>query len=422
MNSMMRPLVALFAAIVVAAPMSAHSQSEQRIAAVVNDEVISARDLRQRIRLVLFSSGIEDTADARRRVARQVLRRLIDERLQLQEAKKRNVAVSDEEIGRSVSDVEKRNGMQPNSLPSIFGRNRVSYDSLRAQYRAQIAWSKLVRRRLSPRIEIGTEEVEEILARLKAAEGEATYHLAEIFLSINGPDEEPAIRQTAERMVEQIRGGARFNALARQFSQAATAAVGGDLGWTPRSQLDPPIAAAIDRLSPGELLGPIRTTAGFRILALIGKRKIAAGDPNRAELDLKQIFLSNPDGDDPARRQARLELAGSEGSAIDGCGDLSAVAERLGAEAPQDLGKVKLAELSAEIQGSIANVAVGKSSRPMIVPGGIVLMVVCGRTLPKSELPSAETVTEQIRLQRLNLSAQRYLRDLRSAAIVDVRL
>ena len=311
MNSTMRPFLAFLVAIVVAAPMPALSQSEQRIAAVVNDEVISARDLRQRIRLVLFSSRIEDTADARRRVARQVLRRLIDERLQLQEAKKWNVAVSDDEIGQSVSAIEKRNGMQPDSLASIFGRNRVSLDSLRAQFRADIAWSKLVRRRLSPRIKIGAEEVEEILARLEAARGEATYHLAEIFLSVNGPDEESAIRQTAERMMEQIRGGARFSALARQFSQAATAAVGGDLGWTPRSQLDPPVAAAVDRLSAGSVLGPIRTAAGFRILALIGKRTIAGGDPNQAELELRQVFIPNPDGDDPARRQARLELAGS---------------------------------------------------------------------------------------------------------------
>ena len=422
MNSLIRPFLILFVAIAVIAPVSALAQSEQRIAAIVNDEVISARDLRQRIRLVLFSSGIEDTAEARRRVARQVLRRLIDERLQLQEAKKWNISVSDDEIRRSVSEIEKRNGMQPDSLPSVFRGNRVSFESLRAQFRAGIAWSKLVRRRLSPRIEIGAEEVDGLLARLQAAKGETTYHLAEIFLSVNQPDEEPEIRNSAERMVEQIRGGARFSALARQFSQAATAAVGGDLGWTPRSQLDPAIAAAVDRLSPGELLGPIRTTAGFRILSLIGKRKIAAGDPNQTELALRQIYVPNPDGDDPARRQARLERAGSEGTAIDGCGGLSSVAERLGAEAPQDLGKVKLAELSAEIQRSVADLKVGKSSRPIIVPGGIVLMVVCGRTLPKPDLPSAEAITEQIRLQRINLSAQRYLRDLRGAAIVDVRL
>lgn len=418
----MRPFFALLVAAVLAAPASALSQAEQRIAAIVNDEVISLRDLRQRIRLVLFSSGIDDTADARRRVAGQVLRRLIDERLQLQEANKRNITVSEDDIGRGVSNIEKRNGMQPGSLPSVFRRNGVSYDSLHAQMRSEIAWSKLVGRRLAPRIDIGAEEVDEIFARLKAAEGERTYRLGEIFLSVNGPDEEPSIRETAERLVEQIRGGARFSALARQFSQSATAAVGGDLGWTPRSQLDPEIAAAADGLSPGEVAGPIRTVSGFRIVTLAGKRRIATPDPDMAELDLKQIFLPVPDGEDPAGMRTRFDAARSEANAIEGCEDLSAAARRLGAEAPRDLGKVRLTDLSAEVRRSVAGVAVGKAGQPVLTPGGIVLMVVCGRTLPKANLPSRETVMEQLRLQRLDLSVQRYLRDLRSAAIVDVRL
>ena len=418
----MRPFFALLVAAALAAPAPALSQAEQRIAAIVNDEVISLRDLRQRIRLVLFSSGIDDTADARQRVAGQVLRRLIDERLQLQEANKRNITVSEDDIGRGVSNIEKRNGMQPGSLPSIFRRNGVSYDSLRAQMRSEIAWSKLVGRRLAPRIDIGAEEVDEIFARLKAAEGERTYRLGEIFLSVNGPDEEPSIRETAERLVEQIRGGARFSALARQFSQSATAAVGGDLGWTPRSQLDPEIAAAADRLSPGEVAGPIRTVSGFRIVTLAGKRRIATPDPDLAQLDLKQIFLPVPDGEDPAGMRTRVDAARSEANAIEGCEDLSAAARRLGAEAPRDLGKVRLTDLSAEVRRSVAGVAVGKAGQPVLTPGGIALMVVCGRTLPKANLPSRETVMEQLRLQRFDLSVQRYLRDLRSAAIVDVRL
>ena len=418
----MRPFFALLVAAAIAAPTAALSQSEQRIAAIVNDEVISLRDLRQRIRMVVFSSGIEDTADARRRVARQVLRTLIDERLQLQEAKKWNVTASEDDIGRSVADIEKRNGMEPGSLPSIFRRNGVSFESLRAQMRSRVAWSRLVNRRLAPRIDIGAEEVDEVLARLEASRGENTYRLWEIFLSVNSPDEEASIRETAERLVEQVRGGARFSALARQFSQAATAAVGGDLGWTPRSQLDPEIAAAVDRLAPGEVLDPIRTISGFRIVTLGGKRRIAATDPNRAELDLKQIFIPVPNDEDPAGLRTRTDAARSEGDAIEGCENLSAAAQRLGAEAPQDLGKVRLADLSAEVRRHVADVPVGKASEPIGTPGGLVLMVVCGRTLPKSDLPSRETVTEQLRLQRLDLAVQRYLRDLRSAAIVDVRL
>ena len=241
----MRTIFVLLLASMVAWAPSARSQSVQRIAVVVNDEVISVRDLRDRIRLVLFLSGIRDTTESRRRIANQVLRSLVDERLQLQEARKRGVSVADGEVAQSVKDLERANRMTPHSLSSVLSENRVSYGSLRAQFRARIVWSKLVHRRLAPRVVVGEDEVAEVLARLKAAEGEDAWRLGEIFLSVNKPDDEAAVRETARRMVGQIREGARFGTLARQFSQTATAAVGGDLGWAARSELDPDVAAAV---------------------------------------------------------------------------------------------------------------------------------------------------------------------------------
>ena len=418
----MRSIFVLLLAGMVALAPSARSQSVQRIAVVVNDEVISVRDLRDRIRLVLFLSGIRDTAESRRRIANQVLRSLIDERLQLQEAKRRGLSVSDREISQNVLDVERANRMKPESLPSVLADNRVSYGSLRAQIRARIAWSKLVHRRLAPRVVVGEEEVAEVLARLKATEGEDAWRLGEIFLPVNKPDDEAAVRETARRMVEQIREGARFGTLAGQFSQTATAAVGGDLGWTARSELDPEVAAAVERLAPGAVSDPIRTDSGFRILTLIESRKVATGNANAATLDLKQIFVPVADGGDPARAQARLDRVRSEGRAIDGCEDLSGVARRLGAEAPRDRGTLKRADLSAEMWKSVVNVGVGQAGSPIRVPGGIVLTAVCGRTLPKSELPDRGSVTQRLRERRLGLAAQRYLRDLRSAAVVDLRV
>ena len=418
----MRTIFVLLLASMVAWAPSARSQSVQRIAVVVNDEVISVRDLRDRIRLVLFLSGIRDTTESRRRIANQVLRSLVDERLQLQEARKRGVSVADGEVAQSVKDLERANRMTPHSLSSVLSENRVSYGSLRAQFRARIVWSKLVHRRLAPRVVVGEDEVAEVLARLKAAEGEDAWRLGEIFLSVNKPDDEAAVRETARRMVGQIREGARFGTLARQFSQTATAAVGGDLGWAARSELDPDVAAAVERLAPGEVSDPIRTLSGFRILTLIESRKVATGNTNAATLDLKQIFVPVEDGGDPARSQARLDLVKSEGSAIDGCEDLPGVARRLGAEAPRALGTLKRADLSAEMWKSVANVGVGQAGSPIRVPGGIVLTAVCGRTLPKSELPDRGSVTQRLRERRLNLAAQRYLRDLRSAAVVDLRI
>ncbi len=416
----MRLISALFLAATVGLAPHADAQSVQRIAAVVNDEVVSVRDLRDRVRLVLFLSGIRDTSEARRRIANQVLRTMVDERLQLQEAKKRGVSVSGNEVALALAEMERANRMAPGGLSSVLAENRVSLGSLRAQFRARIAWSKLVGRRLAPRIDIGVEEVTAALARLEASRGEEAYRLGEILLPVNRSDDEAAVRNAAGRMVAQIREGARFAALARQFSRTATAAVGGDLGWAARSELDPAVAAAVAGLAPGEVLDPVRTVSGFRILTLI-ERRDAAG-PGEAALDLRQIFVPLADGAKPARVAARLEQAASAARVIDGCADLEAVAEALGAGAPRELGKLKPSELSAAIRKNIAGVGVGQAGAPIRMKGGIALIAVCGRIEPRSTSPDRESVLRRLRDRRLNLAAQRYLRDLRSAAIVDIRI
>ncbi len=414
----MRPILALLVAGIALLPAPVAAQSALGIAAVVNDEVISVHDFRQRIRMVLFVSGIRDTVEARRRAVRQTLRALIDERLQLQEAGRLGVNVSERELDLSVADLERRNRMQPGSLATAFERNRVSLASLRAQLRARLAWTKLVRRRLLPRIKVGDGEVKEVLAQLEATAGEDAYRLGEIFLAVTRPDDEPAVRESAARIVEQVRDGARFGALARQFSQSATAASDGDTGWTARSELDPELAAAIDRLAPGEVLDPIRTISGYQIYSLLGKRRNANVDPDEIQLHLKQILVPLGDGGDAAR----IERVRDEANAINGCEDLVAVAERLGARTPQDLGTVKRADLSAEIGRRIANVAVGRASAPIKVPGGAMVVVVCGRILPELDLPDEKMIMGRLLDQRVDLAAQRYLRDLRSAAIIDIRI
>ncbi|MCY4549495.1 MAG: peptidylprolyl isomerase [Defluviicoccus sp.] len=417
----MRLISVLFLAATIGLAPQAHAQSVQRIAVVVNDEVVSVRDLRDRIRLVLFLSGIADTRESRRRIANQVVRTLVDERLQLQEAKKRGLTVSDDEVALALAEMERANRMAPGGLSSVLAESRVSQESLRAQFRARIAWSKLVRRRLAPRIDIGDEEVTAFLARLEASQGEEAYRLGEILLPVSRGDDEATVRNAALRMVAQIREGARFGALARQFSRTATAAVGGDLGWAARSDLDPAVAAAVAKLAPGDVLDPIRTVSGFRILTLT-ERRDAAADPKEAALDLRQILVPLADEAKPARIAARLKQAASAARVIEGCEDLGAVAEALGAGAPRNLGTLRPSELSAAIRENIAEVGDGRAGVPIRVPGGIALFAVCGRVQPRSTLPDRETVARRLRDQRLNLAAQRYLRDLRSAAVVDIRI
>jgi len=144
---------------------------ETRIAAVVNDDVISVNDLDARIRLVLLSSQLPDNPQVRQRVTPQVLRSLIDERLELQEAKRFNVTVSDQDVNRAFERLEQQNNMPKGALEQLLTQRGIPRSTMVTQITATLAWSKLVDGRLSPNVSVSDEEVNEAMVRIKESVG-----------------------------------------------------------------------------------------------------------------------------------------------------------------------------------------------------------------------------------------------------------
>ena len=203
---------------------------DMRIAAVVNDEVISVFDLVSRMRMIELSSNLPDTAETRQRIGAQVLRGLVDEKLQLQEAKRQNVVATDDELNTALGQIEKNNNMQSGQLNLLLKSRGIDRGSLVSQLTASIVWAKLVRRMAAQNTEITDEEIDAALKRLKEHAGEPQSHIAEIFLAVDNPTQDQEVRNLALKLIEQMKQGARFSAVAQQFSQSATAAVGGDMG------------------------------------------------------------------------------------------------------------------------------------------------------------------------------------------------
>ncbi|NBP73304.1 MAG: hypothetical protein EBU57_09145 [Alphaproteobacteria bacterium] len=195
-------------------PDFARAQSVQRIAAIVNDELITAYDLESRMKLVILSTRLPNTVEVRRRISSQVLRTLIDERLQMQEAKRRNISVSKRDLRRAKVTIEKQNKLPEDGLERMLRQNDVPLSAMEEQLSAGIAWSKLVGRRLRPRITIGEDEIDEALQRISSRQGQTEYRLAEILLAVDGPEEEDNVRRTAERIRNQVQNGANFAEIA----------------------------------------------------------------------------------------------------------------------------------------------------------------------------------------------------------------
>ena len=135
------------------------AQDIMRIAAVVNDDVISVYDLVQRVRLVILSTGLEDNNETRQRLVPQVMRTLIDEHLQLQMAKEQNISIPDQRVEDAIADIEQQNGMAAGDFDRLLQRAAIDRATIEQQIRAGLSWSRVLERRMLQEVQISDEEI-----------------------------------------------------------------------------------------------------------------------------------------------------------------------------------------------------------------------------------------------------------------------
>jgi len=276
------------------------------------------------------------------------------------------------------------------------------------------------RRRIEPFVSVGQEEVQAIIDRLNASRGTAEYRVAEIFLSAT-PETAAEARANATRIVQQIRAGANFQAYARQFSEASTAALGGELGWVRAEQLPPELARAVAQMQVGTITDPIEVPGGYSIVLLGDTRQILVADPRDAVLSLMQLSVDMPAGTNQAQAQARARQLAESTQAMGGCGRARETATTLGAELISN-DQVRVRELPAPLQAMLLELNIGQVTPPFGSAERISVLVLCGRDDPQQATgPSFDQVYAQINNDRVSRRAQRYLRDLRRDAVVDYR-
>ena len=394
----------------------------RKATAIVNDSVITATDVDQRVALVIAANNIQLPADERDRLRLQILRQLIDETLQIQQAKTADVTISAEEINQSFERVAANFKMNPTTF-SKFLRDKGSSDrSIRRQIEGELAWQRYMRRKIEPFVNVGEEEVKAILDRLQASKGTEEYHLSEIYLGAT-PDREQQVFDNARQLIQQIQTGqAPFAYYARNFSEASTKAVGGDLDWIRLDTLPDALANAAREMQIGQVAGPIQVPGGFSVLYLQDKRQVLGVDPRDARLSLKQITVNFPAGTTPAQANVRTAEFGKGLQALQGCGSVEKVAASLGAEVVAN-DTIRIRDLPPPLQTIILKLQVGEATPPFgSAQEGVRSLVICGRDDPQGgQLPSAEQVQSQVEQKRVNLRAEAALRDLRRDAVIEYR-
>lgn len=414
------PMAVLFLAVALAAlPSPGRAQEMDRIAAVVNDDIISLRDLEGRIKLALAVSNLPDTVENRRRLLPQVMRKLIDEHLQMQEARRVKLQVGAEDINRAIATIEKQNRMPPGGLLAQLARAGVDPSAVRDQVRADIAWLRVIGRLLQPTVRVGEEEITDRLETLRQQIGRPEYLLAEIELPFDTPAQEQEARHLGERLLDQLKSGAPFQALARQFSQSGSASNGGLLGWTSEINLDEDWREPVAALQKGQVSPLIRTGSGYTILTLVNQRIAGvSGEPDA--MSLYRLVFPTPTGKPPPQEQLIAKARDVTAAAKD-CDAMEDIGGELNSPKSQRIDNVRPQALPPEVARAVDGLAIGKASAPVPGPDGISVYMVCSGG-GSAGLPSRGQIRQQIEEERTELLARRHIRDLRRAAFVDFRL
>ncbi len=393
-----------------------------RVVARVNDDAITDFDLSQRVLFAIKTSGLQDSPELRQRMAGQMLRQMVDERLQVQDAKKLGVRPSDSEIQSRYAEIERAAGLSQGQFKQYLQSVGVAPDIALQQIEAQIAWGKIIRRKVRSQVDVSEAEVDDALSRMRTNVGKTETRVAEIFVPVDRAENVDEGKRSADRIMEQLRRGAPFGAVAQQFSQGASAAAGGDLGWILPGALDPSLDAALEKVQPRSYSDPVRSGAGWHILYVVDRRPFAAARTDDVKLNLVQMTLALPTNASPEETSRATADAQKAMSGVRQCGDLHVQARQTKGSTSGDLNGVRVGDLSGNPQmyEQLPRLPIGGTAGPFRVAEGLQVVALCGKS-GGDGLPTRDAIQQQLLIQKLDSAGRRYMRDLRRQATIDIK-
>ena len=250
-------------------------EDAQQIVAIVNDDLITLYDLKQRALLLRMSAGDRPiTPEFEQQLQGQAMDALIDERLKTQEAEKYDAIMSTRDLNDAFKGYAGQFNMSSDELEEQLNLAGIIKGTLTESIRSTMSWGGVITGLLQPQVNVTDDEVNNIIEGLERDRGKDEFRVSEIFLLITDNARREQTIETANAIYQQLQQNAPFGAVAQQLSQSSTAAVGGDLGWVMAGQLPKDVNDVVLSMQEGEMSEPIITEDGVYILKVTDKRQI----------------------------------------------------------------------------------------------------------------------------------------------------
>ncbi len=429
---MFSPYVAVLVCAAVVLPPSAEAQKPtpavvlDRIVAVVNDEVITRHELEERVKFATKQLRQQGTPlPPKDALERQLLDRMVTDRVQLQFAKETGLRVDDTELDRAINRIAQENKMTAQQLRQALDKDGVPFARFRDDIRNEIVITRLREREVDHKIVVTEGEIDNFLSLQQRADVNDEYNLSHILVVVPenaSPEQIQARRERAEQAYAQLKGGADFRQVAVAFSEAPDALQGGTMGWRPSSRLPTLFTDALKSLRAGELSPILRSANGFHILKLNDKR--GGGAPVIVQqTHARHILMKTNELVSESEARNRL-LALKE--RLENKADFAALArahsEDASATKGGDLGWLSPGDTVPEFERAMNALKPGEVSAPVQTPFGWHLIQVLER---RNEDMSKErqrlAARQTLRARKSDEAYQEWVRQLRDRAYIELR-
>ena len=425
MNRLFACLLAVAA--VFSAPQATAQQLQpvDRIVAVVDEDVILRSELDRALQNVLSQYATrQDQLPPRDVLEKQVLERLVLLRLQVARASSSGITVSDQEVDGAIANVAQQNNVSPDQLGAQLARDGMTIADLRSSIRDEIAIQRLRQSFAQSRISVSEGEID---AALATQANSSQYHLAHILVGLPEgatPDQIATAQKKVVGIKAQLdKGEIDFAAAAVRYSDSPNALEGGDLGWRSLDEIPPTFAQVITSMQAGQIIGPVRGPSGFQLLQLVGTREASAADARTVtQLQARHILVR---GDDDAAAKAKLETLRAR---IAGGADFATLAKENSADTTTaekggELGWFAQDAYGADFGTQVAALQDGQVSAPFKTEAGWHIVQREGsRQVAAADDNRRQQVREGIGQRKLEEEWDRFLREMRGEAYVDIRL
>jgi peptidyl-prolyl cis-trans isomerase SurA len=401
-----------------------------RIVAIVNKDVITQRDLEERVALVISQLKRQNTplptADV---LERQVLERMITDRVQVQFALETGVRVDDLQLDRTVGMIAEQNRMSLADFRRALEREGVPFEKFREDIRREVMISRLKEREVDSKIQIGESEIDNFLEEVKSTPQGTEFNIAHILVSVPesaSPEQIEVRLKRAQEAAARAKSGTDFAQVAVSFSDAADALAGGGMGWRRQDRLPELFASTLAKMKPGDVSEVLRSSAGFHVLKLVDRRGGEAGSAFIVEqTNPRHILVRVNEVVSEAESRRRIGLLRqriADGSNFAEIARLNSD-DTGSATRGGDLGWVVPGDLVPEFERAMNELKLNELSQPVRTPFGMHIIQVLGRrTADVSADRKRLEARKVLRERRSDEAYQEWVRQLRDRAYVEVRL